>query len=42
MSCCKQRGHKNDKIVNNKDLPPHVVGDSGQETNNFFLLGLIA
>ena len=29
---------KIDKITNNKNLPPHVFGDSGRETNNFFYL----
>ena len=40
----KQRGRKPifwkitkiDKIANNKNLPPRVFGDSGQETNIFF------
>ena len=32
---------KIDKIVNNKDLPPHVFSDSGRETNNFFHLALL-
>ena len=44
----KQRGRKPifwkitkiDKIANNKNLPPHVFGDSGRETNNFFYLAL--
>ena len=50
----RKRGHKpifwkitkNGKTVNSKDLPPHVFGNSGRETNFlkffyiFFLLGL--
>lgn len=50
----KKRGHKpifwkikNGKTVNSKDLPPHVFGNSGRETNFlkffyiFFYLALL-
>ena len=32
---------KIDKIANDMNLPPHIFGDSGRETNNFFYLAVL-